>query len=251
MAKSESSQSTFREPPPFFVLVDAENVSHRLFGPQVNFSATRTGLPCIRRAFGEKRHAEPWRRFGFLPCTNVAGRNAADESLTAYAKERATDFPDAKFMIATSDRGFVEAVHWLRDKGHRVDGLGGTKTPPRLQAAYDSFTPLKRVPDTATGQLEVAAAVAQVNTAFAMQGITGYIAALIGKAGSSGITYDDLTIELARVDQKPISKGYPSLAAFLSAHGDLFTMSQDGKYLRVMLINPPPHNAPGTAPPPP
>jgi hypothetical protein len=241
--------------PPFFVLLDAENVSHALFGPQVDFAAFRAGVTSIRRAFGEARHTDPWRRYGFLSCTNSPGRNAADLSLTVYARDRAADFPGAEFMIITSDLDLAPVVHWLRARSHRVCGMGEAKAPRQFRAAYEAFQPLKRLTRTATGRLEAAVAVMRSGTAFApslaAQDIRRFVAALVEEAGLSGMVFDDLALRLARADRNPVFEGYPTLGAFLATHDDLFIVTREGAEQKVMLVRDPPHTVPGTAPPPP
>ncbi len=129
------------------VLIDAENVSHKLIEPILAEVAT-LGTPAIRRVYGDfsLEQARVWQavalRFAIQPVQQYqysTGKNSSDFALVIDAMDLLHGGHVDGFCIVSSDSDFTRLATRLREAGKTVYGIGGQKTPAALIAACDRF----------------------------------------------------------------------------------------------------------------
>lgn len=123
---------------PVALLVDGENLSPD-HGEEILALARRYGVPTVRRAYGKEAHLAGWGQFGFRPMPVRQGKNAADLLLSVEAMVLALREGFHTLIIAASDRDYIPLVEQLRELGHEVIGIGGSKTAPCYTAVCTAF----------------------------------------------------------------------------------------------------------------
>lgn len=124
------------------LLVDGENVSHALAGRMV-VKAAAAGDLAIMRVYGNAALIPGWdkaERFRLIH--SGSGKNATDLLLTVEAMALAYSGGAEVFCIASSDRDFSHLVLHLREKGHRVIGMGEAKADASYRKAFAEWVEL-------------------------------------------------------------------------------------------------------------
>ncbi|OYW86250.1 MAG: hypothetical protein B7Z20_07690 [Sphingobium sp. 32-64-5] len=133
--------------PKLAVLIDAENVSHRIVDKLFE-EIFSLGEACIRRIYGDfsSPALEPWKTAIFrhtllpqhhVPCTT--SKNGADIALTIDAMDLLHQGGLDGFCLVSSDSDFTRLAARLRETGAEVYGFGEKKTPKSLQYACNRF----------------------------------------------------------------------------------------------------------------
>lgn len=129
------------------VLIDAENVSHRLIEPILGEIAT-LGTVAVKRVYGDftieqarvwqavaLRHAiQPVQQYQF-----TKGKNSSDFALVIDAMDLLHAGLIDGFCLVSSDSDFTRLAMRLREAGKQVFGFGDPKTPAALVVACDRF----------------------------------------------------------------------------------------------------------------
>lgn len=139
--------------PRLAVLIDAENVSHRLADDIFQLIAP-LGTASVRHVYGDfegpahswagaaARHALETRHC-FAPAT---GKNGADIALTVGAMDLLRDGTVDSFCIVSSDGDFAALVQRIRREGRLAIGIGGRKTTASYREACTRFIVLDPPP---------------------------------------------------------------------------------------------------------
>jgi len=121
------------------LLIDGENLTPDAAGWLVNRASTMGPLR-FRLVFGNAGRMPGWAEApGFRLIHTGVGKNSADMALVIEAMALAYGKNIDRFAIATSDGDFSHLAHHLREKGHRVLGLGEAKAPPHFRRACTEF----------------------------------------------------------------------------------------------------------------
>ncbi len=129
------------------LFIDGENISHTKAKKIMNavksegelFSARVYGL---QKDFHTKAWTDEAREYGIKDIRLSGGpeKDKADKKIQKDTKREITNEKNVDIVcIATSDKGFVETVHDLREKGKRVVIIGEEKTPQELRDACSKF----------------------------------------------------------------------------------------------------------------
>lgn len=135
--------------PRLAVLIDAENVSHRLAG-RIFELAERLGTIVERRLYGDfSGPAKGWgeaaarhsldARHVFAP---TKGKNGADMALALGASRLLHDGAAEGICLVSSDGDFAAVAKEIRAAGGLAYGIGGATAPPLYQAACTTWLPL-------------------------------------------------------------------------------------------------------------
>ncbi|NBT31037.1 MAG: NYN domain-containing protein [Rhodobacteraceae bacterium] len=121
------------------LLIDGENLTPDAAGWLINRASTMGPLR-FRLVFGNAGRMPGWAEApGFRLIHTGVGKNSADMALAIEAMALAYGHGIGRFAIATSDGDFSHLAHHLREKGHRVLGLGEAKAPPISARPAPSF----------------------------------------------------------------------------------------------------------------
>jgi hypothetical protein len=142
--------------PRLAVLIDAENISHRLAAQVFDLVAPLGEAP-IRRIYGDfKGSADSWTeaaarhaleaRHCFAP---ARGKNGADIALTVDAMDLLRDGAMDGICIVSSDGDFAALARRIRNEERSAFGLGCSTTPHGFRASCTQFFCLNPVPAVA------------------------------------------------------------------------------------------------------
>jgi hypothetical protein len=129
------------------VLIDAENVPHRLIGGILEEIA-KYGVPTFKRIYADwtKPHVVKWKAIlldhAITPIQQynyTSGKNSTDSALIIDAMDILYTGRVDGFCLVSSDSDFTRLATRLREAGMRVFGLGERKTPAAFRAACDKF----------------------------------------------------------------------------------------------------------------
>ncbi len=121
------------------LLIDGDNIAADHMAALHDIAA-QAGDPAIRRVYCDSSHLGQWSGApGLRAIHSGAGKNATDMLLVIDAMALAYDGAADVFVIASSDRDFAHLAHHLREKGHRVIGVGEGKAPAVFRAACSDF----------------------------------------------------------------------------------------------------------------
>ncbi len=208
------------------LLIDGDNIPLNHVAALQAFAA-KTGDPVIRRVYCDNTHLKGWVGVpGLRAIHSGAGKNATDMLLVIDAMALAYVGAADLFVIASSDRDFAHLAHHLREKGHRVIGVGEGKTPDAFRAACSAFVDLL--------QMEQAVALPIRETP-----LEHHVKAIIKKANhSKGALIN--TLEPSMQNRQPgfkiASHPQKSWRAYLTAHPTLYACDPRGPQARVRWI---------------
>lgn len=130
------------------VLIDCDNISHRLAGA-VLAEAASVGTLSVKRGYGDWSSPRLTGWAERLPChaidavhqpVYVPGKNASDTALVIDAMDLLYAGTIDVFFLVSSDSDFTRLAMRLRESGRRVHGVGAQRTPLAFQNACDTFT---------------------------------------------------------------------------------------------------------------
>lgn len=145
-------------PPPFArprlaVLIDAENISHRI-ADKLFEEISAIGDAPVRRIYGDfsSPSLEPWKaavaRHALMPQQTfrlTTGKNGADIALTIDAMDLLHQGGLDGFCLISSDSDFTRLALRLREAGIAAHGFGERKAPEALKQACTSFCCMESV----------------------------------------------------------------------------------------------------------
>jgi uncharacterized LabA/DUF88 family protein len=129
------------------VLIDADNVPHRLIGGILEEIA-KYGVPTFKRIYGDwtKPHVSGWKNIlldhAISPIQQYSyttGKNSSDSALIIDAMDILYTGRVDGFCVVSSDSDFTRLATRLREAGMKVFGMGEQKTPSPFRAACDKF----------------------------------------------------------------------------------------------------------------
>lgn len=140
--------------PRLAVLIDADNISYRLF-PQLFLRINKIGHASVRWAYGNSsvQMANTWKRdcsthtIEQKPVARTPGKNATDIALVIGAMDLLHTNRFDGFCLVSSDRDFTGLAQRIRDQGVDVYGFGEEKTPDPYRAACSEFVCLQATPE--------------------------------------------------------------------------------------------------------
>ena len=129
------------------VLIDADNVPHRLIGGILEEIA-KYGSPTFKRIYADwtKPHVSGWKTVlldhAITPVQQYSyttGKNSTDSALIIDAMDILYTGRVDGFCVVSSDSDFTRLATRLREAGMKVFGMGEQKTPSPFRAACDKF----------------------------------------------------------------------------------------------------------------
>jgi hypothetical protein len=129
------------------VLIDADNVPHRLVGGILGEIA-KYGSPTFKRIYADwtKPHVSGWKTIlldhAISPVQQYSyttGKNSTDSAMIIDAMDILYTGRVDGFCIVSSDSDFTRLAMRLREAGMKVFGMGEQKTPGAFRAACDKF----------------------------------------------------------------------------------------------------------------
>jgi Fe-S-cluster formation regulator IscX/YfhJ len=129
------------------VLIDADNVPHRLIGVILEEIA-KYGAPTFKRIYADwtKPHVAGWKTVlldhAITPIQQYSyttGKNSSDSALIIDAMDILYTGRVDGFCVVSSDSDFTRLATRLREAGMKVFGMGEQKTPSPFRAACDKF----------------------------------------------------------------------------------------------------------------
>jgi hypothetical protein len=129
------------------VLIDADNIPHRLIGGILEEIA-KYGSPTFKRIYADwtKPHVSGWKSVlldhAITPIQQYAyttGKNSSDSALIIDAMDILYTGRVDGFCLVSSDSDFTRLSTRLREAGMKVFGMGEQKTPSAFRAACDKF----------------------------------------------------------------------------------------------------------------
>lgn len=128
------------------VLVDAESMPIGV-AAQVLAAAHGLGEPAVRRAYGALGHLRDWAEApGFATVRAAGDSDAVRRLIGADAMAVMLTGKADCLLIASAARDFTEVVAALRQRGHRVVGIGNAGSPAPFRVACPEFVDLRPVP---------------------------------------------------------------------------------------------------------
>lgn len=130
------------------VLIDCDNISHRLCGA-IFEETSQHGTLGVKRGYGDwtSAHLSGWRAelagHAIQPIQQfayVSGKNASDSALIIDTMDLLYSDNVDVFCIVSSDSDFTRLAMRLRESGKTVYGIGAKKAPVAFQNACDRFT---------------------------------------------------------------------------------------------------------------
>ncbi len=131
----------------FAVLIDADNIPHRLIGGILEEIA-KYGVPTFKRIYADwtKPHVSGWKSVlldhAITPIQQYSyttGKNSSDSALIIDAMDILYTGRVDGFCVVSSDSDFTRLATRLREAGMKVFGMGEQKTPSAFRAACDKF----------------------------------------------------------------------------------------------------------------
>jgi len=131
----------------FAVLIDADNVPHRLIS-EILEEIAKYGVPTFKRIYGDwtKPHVANWKTVlldhAITPIQQYSyttGKNSSDSAMIIDAMDILYTGRVDGFCIVSSDSDFTRLATRLREAGMKVFGMGEQKTPGAFRAACDKF----------------------------------------------------------------------------------------------------------------
>jgi uncharacterized LabA/DUF88 family protein/Fe-S-cluster formation regulator IscX/YfhJ len=129
------------------VLIDADNIPHRLVGGILEEIA-KYGVPTFKRIYADwtKPHVIGWKsellNHAITPIQQYSyttGKNSSDSALIIDAMDILYTGRVDGFCVVSSDSDFTRLATRLREAGMKVFGMGEQKTPAAFRAACDKF----------------------------------------------------------------------------------------------------------------
>lgn len=129
------------------VLIDADNIPHRLVGGILEEIA-KYGVPTFKRIYADwtKPHVVGWKsellNHAITPIQQYSyttGKNSSDSALIIDAMDILYTGRVDGFCVVSSDSDFTRLATRLREAGMKVFGMGEQKTPAAFRAACDKF----------------------------------------------------------------------------------------------------------------
>jgi uncharacterized LabA/DUF88 family protein len=129
------------------VLIDADNIPHRLVGGILEEIA-KYGIPTFKRIYADwtKPHVVGWKsellNHAITPIQQYSyttGKNSSDSALIIDAMDILYTGRVDGFCVVSSDSDFTRLATRLREAGMKVFGMGEQKTPAAFRAACDKF----------------------------------------------------------------------------------------------------------------
>jgi Fe-S-cluster formation regulator IscX/YfhJ len=129
------------------VLIDADNIPHRLIGGILEEIA-KYGSPTFKRIYADwtKPHVSGWKTVlldhAITPIQQYSyttGKNSSDSALIIDAMDILYTGRVDGFCVVSSDSDFTRLATRLREAGMKVFGMGEQKTPSPFRAACDKF----------------------------------------------------------------------------------------------------------------
>jgi len=170
--------------PRLAVLIDAENVSHKL-AESIFEEITKFGRPTIRRIYGDfsTTQLNGWNKilsdFAISAEQNFAnspGKNASDMALAIDAMDILHSGLIDGICIISSDADFTRLANRITEQGIFVYGFGEQKTPKSLIKACQRFVYLENIkkntsndncaPDTPKAIFEVTSIIPKLRKSF-------------------------------------------------------------------------------------
>jgi predicted nuclease of predicted toxin-antitoxin system len=133
--------------PRLAVLIDADNVSHKI-SDRLFDRIAKLGDPSVRRVYGDfsSPHSKGWEaavvKHAIVPkqqFANVPGKNATDITLVVDAMDLLYAGNLDGFCIVSSDSDFTRLATRLREGGVVVYGVGRSETPSSFRNACSQF----------------------------------------------------------------------------------------------------------------
>lgn len=149
----------------FAVLIDADNIPHRLIGGILEEIA-KYGVPTFKRIYADwtKPHVAGWKTVlldhAITPIQQYSyttGKNSSDSALIIDAMDILYTGRVDGFCVVSSDSDFTRLATRLREAGMKVFGMGEQKTPAAFRAACDKFIYIEILeqPETDTKQIKL------------------------------------------------------------------------------------------------
>lgn len=133
--------------PRLAVLIDADNIPHRLINGILEEIA-KYGVPTFKRIYADwtKPHVSGWKSVlldhAITPVQQYSyttGKNSSDSALIIDAMDILYTGRVDGFCVVSSDSDFTRLATRLREAGMKVYGMGEQKTPSAFRAACDKF----------------------------------------------------------------------------------------------------------------
>ena len=131
----------------FAVLIDADNIPHRLISGILEEIA-KYGVPTFKRIYADwtKPHVAGWKSVlldhAIAPVQQYSyttGKNSSDSAMIIDAMDILYTGRVDGFCLVSSDSDFTRLATRLREAGMKVFGMGEQKTPSAFRAACDKF----------------------------------------------------------------------------------------------------------------
>jgi Fe-S-cluster formation regulator IscX/YfhJ len=147
----------------FAVLIDADNIPHRLIGGILEEIA-KYGVPTFKRIYADwtKPHVAGWKSVlldhAITPVQQYSyttGKNSSDSALIIDAMDILYTGRVDGFCVVSSDSDFTRLATRLREAGMKVFGMGEQKTPAAFRAACDKFIYIEILEQLETGTKQI------------------------------------------------------------------------------------------------
>jgi hypothetical protein len=145
------------------VLIDADNIPHRLIGGILEEIA-KYGSPTFKRIYADwtKPHVSGWKTVlldhAITPIQQYSyttGKNSSDSALIIDAMDILYTGRVDGFCVVSSDSDFTRLATRLREAGMKVFGMGEQKTPSPFRAACDKFIYIEILDQSETGTKQI------------------------------------------------------------------------------------------------
>jgi Fe-S-cluster formation regulator IscX/YfhJ len=129
------------------VLIDADNIPHRLIGGILEEIA-KYGVPTFKRIYADwtRPHSTGWKGVlldhAITPIQQYSyttGKNSSDSAMIIDAMDILYTGRVDGFCLVSSDSDFTRLATRLREAGMKVFGMGEQKTPAPFRAACNKF----------------------------------------------------------------------------------------------------------------
>ena len=128
------------------LLIDGENISSTWAGKTIMASGQLGGL-LVKRAYGNATKIKGWDEAPGIKLVHTgAGKNAADIALAIEAVELSYAGRVENYVLVSSDGDFSHLATFLRERGHRVLGMGEEKAPLAFRKSCTDWQTLEARP---------------------------------------------------------------------------------------------------------
>lgn len=128
------------------LLIDGENISSTWAGKTITASGQLGGL-LIKRAYGNAAKIKGWDEAPGIKLVHTgSGKNAADIALAIDAVDLSYADSVKNFVLVSSDGDFSHLATFLRERGHRVLGMGEEKAPLAFRKSCTGWQTLEARP---------------------------------------------------------------------------------------------------------